>query len=82
MTSFKEEMVVPEHCRGREQAFVKHRLLEAYLGRLFMVIGQPQSQIRYVACPSWPWQGEDSIQTNLAWLGICHRREIATKRWD
>lgn len=45
MTSFKEEMVVPEHCRDCEQAFVKHRLLEAYLGRLFMVIGQPQSQI-------------------------------------
>jgi len=49
-------MLVPETYRGREQAFVKHRLLEAYLQRLFMIIGLSQSSIRYVDCFSGPWQ--------------------------
>ena len=51
-------MQVPANYRGREQAFVKHRLLETYLQRLFMIIGLHQQSIRYVDCFSGPWQEE------------------------
>ncbi len=33
-------MKVPESYRNREQAYVKHHLLQTYLERLFMIIGQ------------------------------------------
>lgn len=49
-------MQVPANYHGREQAFVKHYLLEAYLQRLFMIIGLSQKSIRYVDCFSGPWQ--------------------------
>jgi three-Cys-motif partner protein len=52
-------MEIPESYRGREQAYVKHQLLRAYLERLFMIIGQYQSRIRYVDCFSGPWHETD-----------------------
>ena len=52
-------MKVPENYHGREQAYVKHHLLKTYLERLFMIIGQSQSQIRYVDCFSGPWKETD-----------------------
>lgn len=56
-------MQVPESYHGREQAFVKHHLLETYLLRLFMIIGRNQKSIRYVDCFSGPWQeGSDDLQ--------------------
>jgi three-Cys-motif partner protein len=56
-------MSVPESYRGREQAYVKHHLLRTYLERLFMIIGQYQSNIRYVDCFSGPWQeGSNDLQ--------------------
>lgn len=56
-------MPVPDSYHGREQAYVKHHLLRAYLERLFMIIGQRQSCIRYVDCFSGPWQeGSESLQ--------------------
>jgi three-Cys-motif partner protein len=56
-------MIVPANYHGREQAFVKHRLLETYLERLFMIIGQHQRSIRYVDCFSGPWQeGSPDLQ--------------------
>jgi len=56
-------MQVPESYLGREQAFVKHQLLETYLLRLFMIIGPHQKNIRYVDCFSGPWQeGSDDLQ--------------------
>jgi three-Cys-motif partner protein len=56
-------MQIPESYHGREQAFVKHQLLETYLLRLFMIIGQHQKNIRYVDCFSGPWQeGGDDLQ--------------------
>jgi hypothetical protein len=33
-------MEIPASYKGREQAFVKHTLLRAYLERLFMIVGQ------------------------------------------
>lgn len=52
-------MKVPESYHGREQAYVKHHLLKTYLERLFMIIGQSQSHIRYVDCFSGPWKETD-----------------------
>ncbi|MBU4316451.1 MAG: three-Cys-motif partner protein TcmP [Proteobacteria bacterium] len=50
---------VPEKYRNREQTYVKHCLLQTYLERLFMIIGQSQSIIRYVDCFSGPWNEQD-----------------------
>jgi three-Cys-motif partner protein len=62
-------MPVPASYHGREQAFVKHRLLETYLQRLFMIIGLNQRSIRYVDCFSGPWQ-EDSADLSDTSIGI------------
>jgi three-Cys-motif partner protein len=62
-------MSVPELYHGREQTFVKHRLLEAYLQRLFMIIGLYQKSIRYVDCFSGPWQ-EGSSELRDTSIGI------------
>jgi three-Cys-motif partner protein len=62
-------MPVPASYHGREQAFVKHRLLETYLQRLFMIIGLHQRSIRYVDCFSGPWQ-EDSADLSDTSIGI------------
>lgn len=61
--------VVPESYHGREQAFVKHQLLEAYLQRLFMIIGLSQNTIQYVDCFSGPWQ-EGSSDLSDTSIGI------------
>ena len=62
-------MLVPASYHGREQAFVKHRLLETYLQRLFMIIGLNQRSIRYVDCFSGPWQ-EGSADLKDTSIGI------------
>lgn len=51
-------MKVPEQYKGREQSYFKHRLLEAYLERLFMIIGQHQPIICYVDCFAGPWSSQ------------------------
>ena len=35
----KNSNAVPDAYHGREQAYIKHRLLEGYLEKLFMIIG-------------------------------------------
>jgi len=59
---------IPEHYKGREQAYVKHRLLEAYLERLLMIVGQHHKTICYVDCFAGPWQekGEGLEDTSIA----------------
>lgn len=61
-------MVIPDQYKGREQAYFKHRLLEAYLERLFMIVGQYQKTICYVDCFAGPWQekGTDLEDTSIA----------------
>jgi len=61
-------MKLPEHYKGREQAYIKHKLLEAYLERLFMIIGQHEKRICYVDCFAGPWQeGSDDLKdTSIA----------------
>lgn len=61
-------MHIPDQYRGREQAYFKHRLLEAYLERLFMIVGQHQRTICYVDCFAGPWksQTDDLEDTSIA----------------
>ena len=60
--------MIPERYVGREQAFIKHSLLKAYLERLFMIIGQFETDISYVDCFAGPWQeGSDDLKgTSIA----------------
>ena len=61
-------MEIPSHYKGKEQAFIKHKLLETYLERLFMIIGQHERQIRYVDCFAGPWntESDDLRDTSIA----------------
>lgn len=61
-------MEVPDQYRGREQTYFKHCLLEAYLERLFMIVGQHERTICYVDCFAGPWeeQGDDLGDTSIA----------------
>jgi three-Cys-motif partner protein len=61
-------MEIPAQYIGREQAYFKHCLLEAYLERLFMIVGQHQRTICYVDCFAGPWksQDDDLADTSIA----------------
>jgi three-Cys-motif partner protein len=61
-------MTIPEHYKGREQTYCKHRLLEAYLERLFMIVGHHEPTICYVDCFAGPWEehGHDLEDTSIA----------------
>lgn len=63
---------LPENYRGREHSYIKHQILEAYLKRLFMIIGLTQSTINYVDCFSGPWQ-DDSETLDASSIGISLR---------
>lgn len=52
-------MEIPSQYKGREQAYFKHQLLEAYLERLFMIVGHHQRTICYVDCFAGPWKSQD-----------------------
>ena len=60
-------MVIPAQYKGREQAYIKHTLLETYLYKLFMIVGQHQPTISYVDCFAGPWQEntEDMSDTSI-----------------
>lgn len=64
--------VVPMEYRGREQAFLKHTILKAYLERLFMIIGRREMVINYVDCFAGPWS-EESPQLEDTSIGISIR---------
>ncbi len=69
----------PEHYKGHEQSHIKHRLLEAYLEMLFMIIGLKEKRICYVDCFSGPWKESDkdlsgtSIALSLEVMQKCHK---------
>ena len=71
-------MEIPRNYKGKEQSFIKHRLLETYLERLFMIIGQHESRIRYIDCFAGPWKTESdnlkdtSISISLDIMKGCH----------
>lgn len=64
---------VPETYLGREQAFIKHQLLESYLEKLFLIIGMSArklgiTELCYVDCFAGPWSedSEDLTGTSIA----------------
>ncbi len=71
-------MKISCYYKGKEQSFIKHRLLETYLERLFMIIGQHENRIRYVDCFAGPWKAETddlkdtSIAISLSIMKSCH----------
>jgi three-Cys-motif partner protein len=52
-------MAVPEAYIGREQAYIKHKLLEKYLERFGYKIGSKWDTISYVDCFAGPWKSTD-----------------------
>ena len=54
--------------KGKEHGYFKHCLLEAYLERLFMIVGQHHHTICYVDCFAGPWksQTDDMEDTSIA----------------
>ena len=68
-----------DNYKGREQAYIKHRLLETYLKALFMIVGQWSQAICYVDCFSGPWQesstdlGDTSIGISLRIMEDCQQ---------
>ena len=77
--------LIPAAYEGREQALVKHRILEDYLERLFLIIGMASRsggspELCYVDCFAGPWGDatEDmqstSIAISLATLDTCRQK--------
>ena len=75
-------IAIPEAYRGREPAYVKHQLLEAYLEKLFMIVGMGANalgikELAYVDCFAGPWGDESeslestSIAISLGVLSKC-----------
>jgi three-Cys-motif partner protein len=59
MATFEQ---IPSSYEGREQALIKHKLLENYLEKLFLIVGtgrQKRVKLCYVDCFAGPW-GDDS----------------------
>lgn len=65
---------------GKEQAYVKHTILETYLQRLFMIVGQSkEAVINYVDCFAGPYNEKDeelsdtSIGVSLKQIARCQQ---------
>lgn len=74
MAQGKGSIVLPPAYRGREQAYIKHHLLETYLEKLFMIVGMGASQLgikglSYVDCFAGPW-GDDSESLDTTSIAI------------
>lgn len=86
MPGKRNNMIVPDTYQGREQAYIKHRLLEGYLEKLFRIIGMSSdklgvTELCYVDCFAGPWGDESekmdstSIAISLRILNKC-RQEL------
>ncbi len=77
--------LIPTSYDGREQALIKHRLLEQYLEKLFFIIGMGSKnggrpmELCYVDCFAGPWGDSSeamestSIAISLKTLDSCRR---------
>ena len=68
MTDIK---TIPTAYDGREQALIKHKLLESYLEKLFLIIGmggrrEGHIELCYVDCFAGPWGDESVATTSIA----------------
>lgn len=78
--------LIPAAYDGREQALIKHRLLEDYLEKLFLIIGMGSKnagghiELCYIDCFAGPWgdPSEDmqttSIAISLRTLDTCRQK--------
>lgn len=73
MPDTKNNGTVPDTYQGREQAYIKHRLLEGYLEKLFLIVGMSSNKLGitelcYVDCFAGPWgdESEDMSSTSPA----------------
>ncbi len=62
---------VPETYHGREQALIKHRLLESYLEKLFHIVGMSARKLKitelcYVDCFAGPWSDDSEHLTGTS----------------
>jgi len=62
---FNPHEIIPSAYLGREQAYIKHMLLEGYLERLLYIVGWSASrlgheEIIFVDCFAGPWKDESS----------------------
>lgn len=64
---------LPGGYEGREQAYIKHRLLESYLQKLFLIVGMSagkgrHAELCYIDCFAGPWGDptEDMATTSIA----------------
>jgi len=70
---------MPKAYIGKEQAYVKHTILKAYLQRLFMIVGRKEKIINYVDCFSGPWKeknydlSDTSIGISLEQMARCQQ---------
>ena len=48
-----------EHYRNREHGYIKHRILETYLLKVFNILGKYEKQINYVDGFAGLWQSQD-----------------------
>jgi three-Cys-motif partner protein len=75
---------VPAIYDGREQAWIKHKLLESYLEKLLLIIGmaaRPKGKVEicYVDCFAGPW-GDDSEQMEGTSIAISMRTMAQCKQ--
>lgn len=72
MLAANKKEIIPRAYLGREQAFIKHLLLEGYLEKLLYIIGWNaselgHSEVIYVDCFAGPWQesADDLTDTSI-----------------
>jgi three-Cys-motif partner protein len=81
----KSTASVPSIYDGREQAWIKHQLLESYLEKLLLIIGMAarsqggKAEICYVDCFAGPW-GDDSEQMEGTSIAISMRTMAMCKQ--
>ncbi len=80
----KSTTSVPAIYDGREQAWIKHQLLESYLEKLLLIIGMAarshgKVEICYVDCFAGPW-GDDSEQMEGTSIAISMRTMAMCKQ--
>jgi three-Cys-motif partner protein len=84
MPGTKNNTTVPDTYQGREQAYIKHQLLEGYLEKLFLIVGMSSgklgiTELCYVDCFAGPWLdnsedlGSTSIAISLRILNKCQQ---------
>jgi three-Cys-motif partner protein len=65
---------LPDNYIGREQAYIKHRILKTYIERLFMIVGRNKAPvINFVDCFSGPWQeGDEKLSDTSIGISLEH----------